>query len=176
MLSFCGRMCREWSVLTGRVRVSISERDRTGVRDVRDHVLRYPRVTEAPCTVPAKRAAARDGPSSPSLIADRLTDEQRCRTPATPEMRHRVPRCSDSSAAPGLVPPLAAPRLLRSQDCGTAVGRQSHLCAVASGLLSALHAPMPTQANVLETHMYIGGGILGTILVLALIFYVLRRA
>jgi hypothetical protein len=27
-----------------------------------------------------------------------------------------------------------------------------------------------------ETHMYIGGGILGTILVVALIIYVLRRA
>jgi len=35
---------------------------------------------------------------------------------------------------------------------------------------------MRTQANILEIHMYIGGGILGTILILALIFYVLRRA
>ena len=32
------------------------------------------------------------------------------------------------------------------------------------------------ETNILEINMYIGGGILGTILVLALIFYVVRRA
>jgi O-antigen ligase len=35
---------------------------------------------------------------------------------------------------------------------------------------------MSAQTNNLEINMYIGGGILGTILVLALIFYVVRRA
>lgn len=57
-----------------------------------------------------------------------------------------------------------------------AVIKRAHLCSVASGLLRALYASIRTQLNILEIHMYIGGGILGTILVLALIFYVLRRA
>jgi hypothetical protein len=30
--------------------------------------------------------------------------------------------------------------------------------------------------NKLETHMYIGGGILGTLLIVALIFFLLRRS
>jgi hypothetical protein len=35
---------------------------------------------------------------------------------------------------------------------------------------------MSTRTNNLGINMYIGGGILGTILVVALIFFVLRRA
>jgi hypothetical protein len=30
--------------------------------------------------------------------------------------------------------------------------------------------------NLLENHMYLGGGILGTILIIAIIFYLVRRA
>jgi hypothetical protein len=35
---------------------------------------------------------------------------------------------------------------------------------------------MLLQTHILGIHMFIGGGILGTILVIALIFYVVRRA
>ena len=61
--------------------------------------------------------------------------------------------------------------------CGCRTTRLSRtpLCAAASRPLNALHAAISPQ-EILETNMYIGGGLLGAILVVALIVYVLRRA
>ena len=54
--------------------------------------------------------------------------------------------------------------------------RSASLCAAAPRRYDSSRALIMTQIELPETVMYIGGGLLGTVLLIVLVVYLLRRA
>lgn len=88
-----------------------------------------------------------------------------------------VNRWSDQSSISAAIVRVRCERVRAQANIrGREVSIAPELCVAASRLAELLRASMGNLNQPTVIHMYIGSGILGTILIIALIVYLLRRA